>query len=51
MKHIQAVQAAGGSAFPHKFGTTHQVAEFVAAYEGLETGEHQEGVTVAVAGA
>lgn len=51
MKHIQAVQAAGGSAFPHKFATTHQVADFVAAYEKLETGEHQEGVTVAVAGA
>jgi len=51
VKHIHSVQAAGGSAFPHKFAVTHRVADVVSTFSDIETGEHKEDVTVAVAGA
>jgi lysyl-tRNA synthetase class 2 len=50
VKHIQAVKAAGGNPFPHKFAVSHQLPAFVAAFSELETGAHLEGTVVTVAG-
>jgi lysyl-tRNA synthetase class 2 len=51
VKGINAAKAAGLNPFPHKFHVSTPLPAFVSTYAGLETGTHEEGTLVSVAGA
>lgn len=46
----QAKQARGANPYPHKFGVTCSLPEFIEKYSGLAAGEQLKDVTVSLAG-
>ncbi|KAM3568039.1 hypothetical protein VYU27_009831 [Nannochloropsis oceanica] len=50
LRMVAELEASGTSAYPHKYHTTQSIPDFVQAYQGLEPGTKQEGVTVSLAG-
>ena len=50
MKGIEAAKAAGVNPYPHKFGVSTSLPAFVARFEGLEAGAHEEATLLSVAG-
>lgn len=49
-KQIMNMQEQGQNPFPHKFQVSLRIPEYVKSYEHLQAGQHDEGMTIALAG-
>ena len=51
VQHVAAEKSAGRNPYPHKFAVSHRIPDFIAEFNGLESGSQQQETTVSVAGA
>lgn len=50
IKYLSAQKSDGRNPYPHKFFVSMTVPEYIEKYGGLSNGEHQEDVSVSLAG-